>query len=94
MRRIIGLIVPVVSLLTAVAHAQTTQTDEKVKEKRWTCAVTTDGVQLVYSKYRGGDWADIHIAPYSRSGSYKVAKEGDLAKGKTSNGTEFVCKLA
>ena len=88
------LILSLASLIVFGTSAQTPTPEVKVAEKSWTCAVTTEGAHLIWSMYNGGDWANIHIVPYGRAGSYKVAKEGDVAKGKTSNGTEFVCKLA
>jgi hypothetical protein len=88
------LILPLASLIAFGTSAQTPAQEVKVAEKSWTCAVTTEGAQLIWSRYTGDEWANIHIAPFNRPGSYKVVKEGDVAKGKTSNGTEFVCKLA
>ena len=67
--------------------------DEKQPEKKWVCTVPSHA-QLISFYYTGGDWAQIHIAPYSSGGSYKVTKVDGVATGTTANGTEFTCKQA
>ena len=89
------LILSLASLIAFGAFAKTPAPEVKVAEKSWTCAVTTEGVHLVWSMYKGGDWANIHILPSSRAGAYKVTKVDDSTViGETRNGTKFVCKSA
>lgn len=85
-----SLTVLAVCSLTTPVLAQQAQADEK--DKKWTCAVPSH-VQLISAHYTGGKWASIHIAPFSSGGSYQVTREGDVAKGVTANGTEFVCTV-
>lgn len=55
----------------------------------WVC--TADKLQS-YS-YKGGKSATIHLKPYKSGGSYKVTQvSATEVKGKTKDGTPFVCK--
>lgn len=75
----------------STAQGQTPSPAPAAAEKKWVCTVTD--AQLVYFKYDGGKWADVHLAQFSRPGSYQMARDGDVATGKTSNGTPITCKL-
>lgn len=55
--------------------------------KKWTC----EAPNLISATYGGGDWASVHLSPYSSGGSYRVTKEGATATGVTANGTKFIC---
>ena len=60
--------------------------------KKWICTVPSDA-QLISYRYTGGNWADIHIAPFQSGGSYRIAKKDDtMVTGTTENGTPFTCK--
>lgn len=57
---------------------------------KWTC--TAPG--LVTARYTGGSTAYVHLSRYTSGGSYPVVKNasGNVATGKTADGTDFVCK--
>jgi hypothetical protein len=57
---------------------------------KWSCSAQG----LVSGSYSGGDWANIHIQPFSSGGSYRVQKNGNIATGVTANGTPFRCQSA
>ena len=59
--------------------------------KKWVCTVPSHA-QLISYSYDGGNWANIHLAPYSSGGSYRVTKSGAEATGTTGNGTPFTGK--
>jgi|APDOM4702015118_1054815.scaffolds.fasta_scaffold01614_5 hypothetical protein len=78
-------------IVVGAAAAQEKQPAEK--PKKWVCSIPS-GVQLISYHYTGGDWANIHIAPFNTGGSYRVKRDGDdKVVGTTANGTEFVCTL-
>lgn len=81
----------IATLLVSSALAQGQQPAET--PKKWVCSIPS-GVQLISYHYTGGDWANIHIAPFNSGGSYRVKREGDeRVVGMTANGTEFVCTV-
>ena len=56
--------------------------------KKWIC----EAPNMISGRYSGGEYANIHLSPFSSGGAYKVTKDGDLVTGITANGTKFVCK--
>ena len=70
----------------ATLHAQTPTPEAEAK---WVCTA----LNMVSGIYKGGDYANIHLAPYPYGGRYKVLEKSDsVAKGVTQNGTPFECK--
>ncbi len=87
MRTRIAKSIPVVAGAAAAALAASTL-DVAGQAKAWTC----NAPGLLNSSYSGGDTAYIHLSGFQTGGVYKVAKKGNVATGKTANGTTFTCK--
>jgi len=56
--------------------------------KEWTCKI----YGLKDSRYSGGLTAYIHMKGLTSGRYYAVRRRGDVARGKTDNGNEFICR--